>query len=176
MKNPRQLVIRQDKQSMSDANRRLSAVQRAGTRIPGPQAMVSTHARTHARTHTHTHTQHRQTHTHTHTHTHTTQTDTYTINGTSRQQSRSGCTNTYHTLVDLWIFVAIFFAYVTFAKGLRPKMNIFCAIEQHLVPGIHFFWICTVDTRKRTRFSCSLRWRWHCSERPKWRCGRRSSQ
>ena len=30
--NPRQLVIRQDKQNMSDANRRLSAVQGAETR------------------------------------------------------------------------------------------------------------------------------------------------
>jgi predicted GIY-YIG superfamily endonuclease len=40
-KNPRQLVIRQDKHSMSDANRRLSAVQGAEKRMPRPQAKAS---------------------------------------------------------------------------------------------------------------------------------------
>ena len=69
--NPRQLVIRQDKQSMSDANRRLSAVQGERRRhILHPFTTVSsprqprralsqgsyTHTHTRARTHTHTQT------------------------------------------------------------------------------------------------------------------------
>ena len=61
-KNPRQLVIRQNKQSMSDANRRLSAAQGAETR-KHTHTQRERERHTHAHTHTH---QHKHTHTHTH--------------------------------------------------------------------------------------------------------------
>ena len=52
-KIPRQLVIRQDKQSMSDANRRLCAVQGAETRKPRPLVKASTSSTDSTHTHTH---------------------------------------------------------------------------------------------------------------------------
>ena len=75
--NPRQLVIRQDKQSMSDANRRLSAVQGERRRhILHPFTTVSSPR------------QPAHTHTHTHTHPQTQPTDLHQRSGRCRQVSQ----------------------------------------------------------------------------------------